>query len=170
MAEGAKCEGDRAVAQFDVARLAHDIVGVGDNEVGKSAVVFFEPFRALGIRLARHFGTEISKLLAKLFDLCLGLKVLECAADGRVSEADGDGTKGACVELGVSLHDVEGALGREGVVVSVDTINNLALFRLGVWGDGEAWACGSVSVFGGWCERGSGVGRFGVGRVGRGRG
>ena len=54
--------------------------------------------------------------------------------------------------------------------MSVDTINDFALFRLGVWGDGEPWACGGVSVFGGWCKRGSGVDGFGVGRIDRGRG
>ena len=107
----AECEWDGAVAQFDVARLAHDVVGVGDDEVGESAVVFFETFRALGIGLARHLRTVIGKLLAELFDLGLGLEVLECATDGRVGEADGDGAEGARVELWVSLHDIEGALG-----------------------------------------------------------
>ena len=52
LAEGAECERDRAVAQFDVARLAHDIVGVGDDKVGESAVVLFEPFGALCVGLA----------------------------------------------------------------------------------------------------------------------
>ena len=54
--------------------------------------------------------------------------------------------------------------------MSVDTINNFALFRLGVWGDGEPWACGGMSVFGGWCERRSGVSGLGVSGVDRGRG
>ena len=111
LAEGAECEGDRAVAQFDVARLAHDIVGVGDNKVGESAVILFESFRALCVGLTRHFRTEISELLTELLDLGLGLEVLEGAADGRVGETDGDGAKGAGVKFGVSLHDVERALG-----------------------------------------------------------
>ena len=52
LAEGAECERDRAIAQFDVARLAHNIVGVGDDKVGESAVVLFEPVRALCVGLA----------------------------------------------------------------------------------------------------------------------
>ena len=51
--------------------------------------------------------------------------------------------------------------------MSVDTINDLALLRLGVWGDGEPWVCGGVSVFGVWRKRRSGTSRFGVGRIGR---
>ena len=47
LSEGAEGEGDRAIAQFDVAHLAHNIVGVGDDEVWEAAVVFFEPFGAL---------------------------------------------------------------------------------------------------------------------------
>ena len=54
--------------------------------------------------------------------------------------------------------------------MSVDTVDDFALLRLGVWGNGEAWACGGVSVFGGWCMRGRGVSGLGVGRIGRGRG
>ena len=54
--------------------------------------------------------------------------------------------------------------------MSVDAINDFALLCLGVWGDGEPWACGGMSVFGGWCKRRSGVNGFGVGRIGRGRG
>ena len=52
LAEGAECEGDGAVAQFDVARLAHDVVGVGDDEVGESAVIFFEAVGALCVGLS----------------------------------------------------------------------------------------------------------------------
>jgi hypothetical protein len=51
-----------------------------------------------------------------------------------------------------------------------DTINDFALFCLRVWGDGEPWACGGMSGFGGWCKRRSGVDRFGIGRIGGGRG
>ena len=54
--------------------------------------------------------------------------------------------------------------------MSVDTINDFALLCLGVWGDGEPWACGGVSVFGGWRKRRSGVSGFRVGRIGGGRG
>ena len=111
LAEGAECEGDGAVAQFDVARLAHDIVGVGDDKVGESAVVFFEAFGAFGVWLAGHLRTKVSELFAELFDLRLGLEVLEGAADGRIGKADGDGAKGAGVEFRVSLHDIEGTLG-----------------------------------------------------------
>ena len=111
LAESAECEWDGAVAQFDVARLAHNVVGIGDDEVGESAVIFFKAFWALSIGLARHFCAEVSKLLAELFDLGLGLEVLECATDGRVGEADGNGAESARVELWVSLHDIEGALG-----------------------------------------------------------
>ena len=63
---------------------------------------------------------EIGKLLVELFDLGLGLEVLEGAADGCVGEADGDGAESASVELRVSLHDIERALRREGVVVAMD--------------------------------------------------
>ena len=111
LAESAECEWDRAIAQFDVARLAHDVVGVGDDEIGESAMVLFETLWALGIGLARHLCAEISELLAELLDLGLGLEVLKRAANGRISETDGDSTKGAGVELGVSLYDIEGALG-----------------------------------------------------------
>ena len=111
LAEGAECERDRAIAQFDVARLAHNVVGVGDDEVGESAVIFFKALRALSVGLARHFCAEVSKLLAELFNLLLGLEVLECAADGRIGETDGDGAESARVELWMSLHNVEGALG-----------------------------------------------------------
>ena len=53
--------------------------------------------------------------------------------------------------------------------MSVDAINDFALFRLGVWGDGESWACRSGSGFGGWRARGSGDDGFclGVGEVSR---
>ena len=52
----------------------------------------------------------------------------------------------------------------------MDAIDDFALLRLGVWGNGESWAYGGMSVFGGWCKRRSGVSGFGVGRIGGGRG
>ena len=45
----------------------------------------------------------------------------------------------------------------------VNAVDNFAFLGLGVWGDGEAWARGSVSGFGGWCTRGSGDDRLGLG-------
>ena len=111
LAESAECEGDGAVAQFDVARLAHDVVGVGDDEVWESTVIFFKSLGALCVGLARHFCAKVSKLLAELLDLCLGLEMLEGTADSRVGEADGDGAEGASVELWMPLHDIEGTLG-----------------------------------------------------------
>ena len=134
--------------------MAHDIVGVGDDEVGESAVVFFEAFRALGVRLARHLRAEIGKLLAELLDLGFGLKMLKGTADGRVGEADGDGAEGSGVELWVSLHDIERALRREGVIVVMDARHDLAFFGVRVGGDGEVWAFdGSVDRFRGRCAR-----------------
>ena len=51
--------------------------------------------------------------------------------------------------------------------MSVDTVDDFALFCLGVGGDGEAWACGGVSDFRGRrAGRSSGDG-FGMGRIGR---
>ena len=154
LAEGTKCEGDRAVAQFDVACLAHDVVGIGDDEVGESAMVFFKPVRAFCVGLARHLCTKIGELLAELLDLGLGLEMLEGTADGRVGEPDGDGAEGSRVEFGVSLHDIEGALGGQWVTVVVDARYDLAFFGVGVGGDGEVWAFdGSVDGLGGWCAR-----------------
>ena len=57
------------VTQFDVARLAHNVVGVGDDEVWESAVVFFESVGAFGVRLAGHFCAEIGELFAELLNL-----------------------------------------------------------------------------------------------------
>ena len=111
LAEGTEGERDRAIAQFDVARLAHDVVGIGDDEIGEPAMVFLEPFGALCVGLTGHLGAEIGELLAELLDLGFRLEMLEGAADGRVGEADSDGAEGAGVKLWVSLHDVEGALG-----------------------------------------------------------
>jgi hypothetical protein len=49
----------------------------------------------------------------------------------------------------------------------MDTIDDFAFLGLGVWGDGETWACGGMSGF-----RGRHAGRssddwFGIGRIGR---
>ena len=139
---------------MNVTCLAHDIVGVRDDKVGESAVVLFEALRALGVGLARHFRTEIGKLLAELFNLGLGLEVLKGAADSRVGEADGDGAEGAGVEFWVSLHDIEGALRREGVIVVVDAGHDFAFFGVRIGGNGEVWAFdGSVNRFGSRCAR-----------------
>ena len=50
--------------------------------------------------------------------------------------------------------------------MSVDTIDDFAFLGLGVWGDGETWARGGISGFGGWCARRGGDDRFGMGRIG----
>ena len=50
--EGAESERNRAVAQFDIACLAHDVVGVGDDEVWEATVVLFKPLGALCVWLA----------------------------------------------------------------------------------------------------------------------
>ena len=71
--------------------MAHDVDGVGDDEVRESAVVLFKPFGALCIGLMRHLRAKISELLAELLDLGFGLKVLKGTANGRVGKTDGDG-------------------------------------------------------------------------------
>ena len=48
--------------------------------------------------------------------------------------------------------------------MSVDPIDDFALFGLRVWGDGEARACRGMSGFGGRC---AGRNRLGMGRIGR---
>ena len=48
----------------------------------------------------------------------------------------------------------------------MDTINDFAFLGLGVWGDGEAWACVSVGGFGGRRARRSSDDGFGMGRIG----
>ena len=111
LTEGAECEGDGTVAQLDIARLAHDVVGIGDDEVGEPAVVFFKPLGALCVGLTRHLCAKVSELLAELFNLGLGLEMLEGTADSRIGKTDGNGAKSARVEFRVSLHDVEGTLG-----------------------------------------------------------
>ena len=109
-------------------------------------MILLKSLGALCVGLARHLSAEIGELLAELFDLCLGLEVLEGLADG-------DGTEGAGVQFWVPLHDVERALRREGVVVVMDARDDLAFFRVRVGGDGEVWTCGSVDGFGGWHAR-----------------
>ena len=49
--------------------------------------------------------------------------------------------------------------------MSVDTVDDLAFLGLGVWSDGETWARGGGSGFGGRRARRSGSGRFGMGRI-----
>ena len=51
----------------------------------------------------------------------------------------------------------------------MDTVDDFALFGFGVRGDGETWALGGASDFGGWRARRS-DGGLGMGRVGKGRG
>jgi hypothetical protein len=54
----------------------------------------------------------------------------------------------------VSLHDVEGALRREGVVVVMDAGHDLAFFGVRVGGNGEVWAFdGGMDRLGSWCAR-----------------
>ena len=54
--------------------------------------------------------------------------------------------------------------------MSVDTIDDFALFGIGVGGDGEAWACGNIGDFGtGRARRGSDS-RLWMGRIGEGGG
>ena len=139
---------------MDIAHLAHDVVGIGDDKVGESAVVFFEAFGALSVGLTGHLRTEISKLLAELLDFGLGFEVLKGTANSRVGEADGDGVEGAGVEFRVPLHDVKGTLRREGVIVVMDAGHDFAFFGVGVGGDGEMGAFDrSVNRFGSWCTR-----------------
>ena len=52
----------------------------------------------------------------------------------------------------------------------MDTVDNFAFLGLGVWGDGEAWACGSANAFGSRRARRGSDDRFGMGRVGKGGG
>ena len=68
--------------------------------------------------MTRHLLTEIGKLLAELFDLGLGLEMLEGAADGGVGKANGDGAEGTGVEFWVSLHDVKRAFVTAGTCTS----------------------------------------------------
>ena len=54
--------------------------------------------------------------------------------------------------------------------MSVNAVDNFAFLGLGVWGDGETWACGSVSGFRARCAGRSSDDGFGMGRIGRGDG
>ena len=54
--------------------------------------------------------------------------------------------------------------------MSVDTIDDLAFFGLGVWGDGETWAYRGMSSLGGRCSGRSSDDGFGMGRIDGGRG
>jgi hypothetical protein len=78
--------------------------------------------------------------------------MLEGTADGHVGETNGDGSKSAHVELRVSLHNVEGTLQGEGVIVAMDAGNDLAFLCIRVRGDGEVWAfSGGMYGLRGWC-------------------
>jgi hypothetical protein len=107
LTQGSEGEGDRAVAQFNIASLMHNAVCVGDGKVGEVAMVFFEAVGALCIGFVRHLSAEISKLLAELLDLSLGLEMLEGSANGCVGEANGNGAQSPSIEVGVPLHDIE---------------------------------------------------------------
>ena len=54
--------------------------------------------------------------------------------------------------------------------MSVNTVDDFAFLGLGVWGDGEAWACGSVGDFGSRRARRGSDGGLWMGRVGKGGG
>ena len=47
--------------------------------------------------------------------------------------------------------------------MSVDTVDDLAFFGFGVWGDGKSWTRGGGSDFGGWCARRGGDDGLGLG-------
>ena len=80
--------------------------------------------------------------------------MLEGAADGRVGETDGDGAEGVSIQLGMSLHDIEGTLRREGVVMAVDAGHNFTFLGIRVRCDGEMWAFDwGLDRFGGRCAR-----------------
>ena len=51
LTQGAECEQDWVVTQFDVAHLAHDSVSIRDGEVGEAAMVFLKALWALRIGL-----------------------------------------------------------------------------------------------------------------------
>ena len=54
--------------------------------------------------------------------------------------------------------------------MSVDAVDDFAFLGLRIWGDGEAWACGSVGDFGSRRARRGSDDRFWLGRVGKGGG
>ena len=61
----------------------------------------------------------------------------------------------------MSLHDIEGALQGERVVVVMDARDDLAFFSVRVRGNGEMQSFGgSVDGFGGWCARERDCGRI----------
>ena len=67
----------------------------------------------------------------------------------------------------MSLHDIEGALRGEWVIVSEDMVDDFAFLGLGVWGDGETWAHGGASGFGSRCTGRSSADGFGIGGIDR---
>ena len=80
--------------------------------------------------------------------------MLERTADGHVGKSDGDGVKGVGVKFRVPLYDVEGALGGEGVIVAMDTMDDFAFFSVRVGGDSEVRMFnGGMDRFGCWCPR-----------------
>ena len=52
LAEHAEGKGDGTVAQLNVACLTHDIVSVGDDEVGEASMILLKSFRALRVWLS----------------------------------------------------------------------------------------------------------------------
>ena len=52
LSQGPKCEGDWAVAQLDVAHLAHDAICVRDGEVRETTVILFESVGAFCVWLS----------------------------------------------------------------------------------------------------------------------
>ena len=135
MAQGAKCEGDWAVAQFDITGLSHNPFGIRNGEVREVAMILFETIGAFGVRLAQHLSAKIHELLAELHDLILGFEVLKGVANGNRA-------KGSSVELGVSLYDIKEALRREGVAMMADMQNDFAFFGVRVSGEykgGVGW-------------------------------
>ena len=137
LTEGSECEGDWTIAQFDVARLAHDTVGVGDGEIGETTVVLFKPLRALCVGFTRHLRAKIRELLMELSDFTLGFELLE-------GMANGNGSEGVGVKVGASLEDVDRRLGREGIALLDNLTSDLAWFDIGVGGEHEGWSVGGV--------------------------
>ena len=80
---------------------------------------------------------KIHELLAELHNLILGFEVLKGVANGNHA-------KGSGVELGVSLHDIEGALRREGVAMMADVRNNFAFFGVRVSGEHKGGSVGGL--------------------------
>ena len=141
MAQGAKCEGDWAVAQFDITGLSHNPFGIRNGEVREVAMILFETVGAFGVGLAQHLSMKIHELLAELHDLILGFEVLKGVANGRIGQANGNRAKGSGVELGVSLHDIKEALRREGVAMMADMQNDFTFFGVRVSGEYKGKTC-----------------------------